>query len=77
MAEVKTKIGRASDPRDIWRIHDYLSSQRREVDSKYDYRYSVLLPVFARLIQEKWITEEDLSGLEEEKLQAIRRIIAF
>ena len=37
------------DFRQIWRIHDYLSEQRREVDLKYDYRYSRLITVFGQL----------------------------
>lgn len=77
VAEVRKKIDNISDPKDIWRVHDYLSMQRKQTDEKYDYRYSVLLMVFARLIQEKWLTEADLNGLEEEKLKVIRTILAF
>jgi len=28
-------------------------------DEKYDYRYSVLLFVFARLLKEKWLKDTD------------------
>ena len=27
----------------VWRLHDYLTEKRREIDQKYDYRYSVLM----------------------------------
>jgi len=33
-------VMRSSDPSEIWRVHDHLSRKRREVDAKYDYRYS-------------------------------------
>ncbi len=57
----------------IWDLHDYLSKKRREIDSKYDYRYSVLLMVFARLVNEGWLTEDDLWGIGREKLDIIMR----
>jgi Photoprotection regulator fluorescence recovery protein len=57
----------------IWDLHDYLSKKRREIDSKYDYRYSVLLMVFARLVYEGWLTEDDLSGIGSEKFDIIMR----
>lgn len=63
-----------NEPSDIWEIHDYLTEKRKETDQKYDFRYSVLLFVFARLICEGWVREEDLDGLSGKKLQEIRRI---
>ncbi|MBI1940415.1 MAG: hypothetical protein HYS33_02780 [Acidobacteria bacterium] len=74
-AELKRMIGNASEPRDIWRIHDYLSAQRRETDRKYDYRYSVLILVFARLFSEGWLTEDDLRGLHRDKIEMIKRAV--
>jgi hypothetical protein len=72
LARLKGMIEAASAPRDIWRIHDYLSQQRRQTDSKYDYRYSVLIWVFARLLSEGWLSEADLSGLDDDKVQKIK-----
>jgi hypothetical protein len=66
-----------NEPSDIWEIHDYLTEKRNETDQKYDYRYSVLLLVFARLMCEGWIREEDLEGLSNDKLQEIRRTVEF
>ena len=45
-------------------IRDYLNEKAREVDHKYDFRYSVLIGVFARLMAEGWLTPEDLADLE-------------
>jgi len=58
----------------IWDLLDYLSEKRREIDKKYDYRYSVLLLVFARLVFEGWLTEDDLSGIGREKIDIIKRV---
>ena len=69
--ELAEMIGRAAAPQDLWRIHDYLTEQRRRIDEKYDYRYSVLHFLFARLLNEEWIDEDDLEGLREDKIQFI------
>jgi hypothetical protein len=71
-AEAKRMIAKARTPSDIWRVHDYLSEQRRTVDRIYDYRYSVLLDVFSRLLRDGWLTEADLTGLREEKIESIK-----
>lgn len=75
--EVQAMLECSSDPGAVWRIHDYLSKKRREIGSKYDYRYSVLIAVFSRLVHEGWLREEDLSGLGPEKLEGISRVLSL
>lgn len=74
MGEMKRRAAAAQNPEDIWALHDYLSAQRKEIDHKYDYRYSQLILVFARLLREEWIALHDLEGLREDKRQAIQHI---
>jgi Photoprotection regulator fluorescence recovery protein len=62
---------RINEPSDLWKIHDFLTKKREETDQKYDYRYSILLTLFARLVFEGWIKEEELTGLSEDKLKEI------
>ena len=71
-AKAKKMIASSSVPSDIWRVHDYLSQHRRTVDKLYDYRYSILLSVFARLLREGWLTEADLIGLQKDKIEKIK-----
>ena len=52
----------AKDPTELWHIHDYLTERRKETDEKYDFRYSVIIQVFARLIYEGWMRKEDLES---------------
>ena len=66
-----------NDPPSLWHLLEYLTKKREELDKKYDYRYSVLPLVFARLIQEGWLTKEDLAGLSDEKLTEIPQIAEF
>ncbi|HEV2960618.1 MAG TPA: hypothetical protein VG649_02255 [Candidatus Angelobacter sp.] len=75
VARVKDLMADLPEPRAIWVIHDYLSKQRKETDEKYDYRYSVLPLVFARLIREGWLTLDDLQGLDEEKIRSIQTML--
>ncbi len=74
LATTKSSAAQAATPDDVWALHDFLSEKRKEIDYKYDYRYSQLIHLFARLLKEKWITESDLVGLKEEKLVAILKL---
>ena len=67
----------ARRPDDIWAIHDYLTEQRKKIDEKYDYRYSQLIVILGRLLSEKWIEEDDIAGLSDEKLQIIHHIASL
>jgi len=70
--ELLKRLENLADLQNIWSIHNYLTEKRKEVDKKYDYRYSVLILVFVRLLSEGYIEEKDLEGFSEDKLEAIR-----
>jgi hypothetical protein len=76
MAEIKNelekRISKIDDLQKVWTIHDYLSKRRNEIDEKYDYRYSVLIFVFVKLLSEGYTEEKDLEGLSEDKINAIK-----
>jgi Photoprotection regulator fluorescence recovery protein len=74
--EAEALLQKSGDESSIWRVHDYLSEKRRDVDDKYSYRYSVLILVFSRLVSEGWLTVDDLSGIGTEKIEVIRQIIS-
>jgi hypothetical protein len=52
---------------DIWNLNDLLNSKRHELDGKYEYEYSVLIFVFAKLLKEGWLNLNDLEGLTSDK----------
>jgi len=62
---------------DLWDLEHYLTERRKEIDRKYDYRYSQLTHVFGRLLYERRVSEEDLRGLREDKLKPIRSFAKF
>ena len=77
LADFKAKVAAAVGPDDMWAIERYLHRKRREIDDKYDYRYSQLPLVFGRLLREGRIQEAQLAGLAEEKLSYVRRVASF
>lgn len=72
--KLKKKTLKLSGPEDIWELHDYLSEIRKEIDEKYDYRYSVLVLVFATLLKQQWLDIEDLEGLSADKIDRIKSL---
>ena len=62
---------------DLWDLEHYLTERRKEIDRKYDYRYSQLTYVFGRLLYERRVSEEELRGLREDKLKSIRSFAKF
>jgi hypothetical protein len=75
--EAKKMAGQIQQPSDLWDLEHYLTQRRKEIDRKYDYRYSRLTQVFGRLLYEKRLGEEELRGLREDKLKSIRSTAQF
>src|SRR5271169_6175876 len=62
---------------ELWELEQYLTQRRKEIDRKYEYRASKLSYVFGTLLHEGRLTEHDLRGLREDKLEAIRSYADF
>jgi Photoprotection regulator fluorescence recovery protein len=75
IAKAKRQAAKIHQPAELWNLEHFLGERRKEIDQKYDYRYSVLPMVFGILIREGRISEEDLQGLNEDKLGYIRRYV--
>lgn len=75
--ELVKKVASIKENREVWLIHDYLSEKRDQFDEKYDFRYSRIIIVFGRLMYEGFLTEEDITGLSEDKINYIKKIAAF
>ena len=74
IAETKRRANQVERPDDLWQLGQHLAERRKQIDARYDYRYSVLPGVFAALIQTGRLREQDLKGLNEDKLAEIRRL---
>ena len=73
--EVRRCVEQITEPQHIWALHDFLTRKRKEIDQKYDYRYSQLVFVFALLIRDGWLSVEELEGLAEDKIARIRAVL--
>jgi hypothetical protein len=62
---------------DLWDSERYLTERGKEIDRKYDYRYSQLAHVFGRLQYEGRVIEGKLYGLRNDKLKSIRSLAKF
>jgi len=75
--QAKKMASQIQQSSDLWDLEHYLTQRRKEIDRKYDYRYSQLTHVFGRLLYEKRLREEELRGLGEDKLKLIRSFAKF
>lgn len=69
-----SQIPRSSD---LWDLERYLTQRRKKIDRKYEYHYSRLTDVLGRLLYENRLSEEDLRGLREDKMELIRSFVRF
>jgi hypothetical protein len=77
MHKAKQMANQIKEPADVWELEHYLTERREEINRKYDYRYSQLRHVFGRLLYEGRVSEEELRGLQEDKLKSIRSVAKF
>ena len=77
MRKTKQMANQIKEPADVWELEHYLTERRKEIDRKYDYRYSQLTHVFGKLLYEKRLSEEELRGLREDKLNSIHSLAKF
>ena len=75
--QAKKMASQIQQSSDLWDLEHYLTRRHKEIDRKYDYRYSQLTQVFGRLLYERRVSEEDLRGLREDTLKPIRSFAKF
>ncbi|MDP5016933.1 MAG: hypothetical protein NWQ43_06450 [Dolichospermum sp.] len=71
LEEVRQRASTILELRDMWQLHDFLSARRHDIDGKYDYKYSVLIFIFAGLVKEGWLDIDELEGLQKDKLTKV------
>ena len=75
--QAKKMASQIQQSSDLWDLEHYLTQRPKEIDHKYDYRYSQLTHVFGRLLHEQRLSEDELRGLQEDKLKLIRSFAKF
>jgi hypothetical protein len=56
---------------ECWKLHDFLSIQRHEIEGRFDFRLSGLLFVFASLVKDGLLQLDELQGLQPDKLNKV------
>jgi hypothetical protein len=75
--EAKRMANEIQKSSNLWDLEHHLTQRRKEIDRKYDFRGSRLTDVLGRLLYENRLGEEDLRGLQEEKMKSIRSFAQF
>jgi photoprotection regulator FRP-like protein len=75
--ETKRMASPIRQPSDLWELERHLTQRRKEIDHKYEFRFSRLTDVLGRLLYENRLNEEDLRCLGEDKMQSIRSFAKF
>ena len=70
--EAKQMAERIEQPDELWALERHLTTRRKDIDAKYEFKYSSVLLLLAQLALERRITLDDLHGLSEDKLKCVR-----
>lgn len=70
----KTSAAAIETPDALWSLVRESEQKRREIDERYDLRYSVLVFVFAGLLRRGVIGEAELTSLGEHKARVIAEL---
>ncbi len=68
---VREEASHITELKDLWKLHDFLSARRFDLDGKYDDRDSEIIFVFARLLKEGWLQLDELQGLAKDKISKV------
>ena len=74
MREAKQMANKIKEPADVWDLERYLTQRRKDIDRRYEFRSSRLTQVLGTLLCEGRIAEEELRGLPDERVKAIRSL---
>jgi hypothetical protein len=74
---IEALLQESPEPEQVWKVLDYLSEKQRDMEWKYDYRYSVLTGVLGRLLGEGLLSEAELGSIGPEKRKIIERHAAY
>lgn len=74
---VQRQAVRLDSMESVWNLHDFLSTQRYQIEGRFDFRLDGILFVFASLLKERLLAPEELEGLDSEKLAKITAMARF
>jgi hypothetical protein len=70
--EAKQMAERIEQADELWELESHLRQRRKEIDVRYEFKYSTVLLVLSELVRERRISLDELHNLSEDKLQCLR-----
>src|ERR1700750_630542 len=58
MQEAKQMANQINEPADLWDLEHYLTQRRKEIDRKYEYKYSQLTHVFSGVLVQSYAAKD-------------------
>ena len=77
IGKVQRHASGLSSVESIWQLHDFLSTQRFDMEGRFDFRLEGILFVFAGFVKDGLLDLQDLQGLDMEKLAKIKAMSLF
>lgn len=77
ISKVKVHASGMGSVEALWQLHDFLSTQRHDMEGRFDFRLEGILFVFASFVKDGLLAFDDLHGLEAEKLAKIKAMSLF
>ncbi len=71
IGDLRSRTETLGKPEDVWKLHDFLSIRRHEIEGRFDFRLPGLLFVFADFVKDGLVSFEELEGLSADKLAKI------
>ena len=67
IANIRENAANVTQIKDVWRMNDFLSAKRHDIDGKYDDREDFLMFTLSKLMKTGLIEQSDLQGLAADK----------
>lgn len=77
ITKVQTHAAVVGSIESLWQLHDFLSTQRHDMEGRFDFRLDGILFVFASFVKDGLLGFDDLDGLEADKLAKIKAMALF
>jgi len=74
---LQEQSSKLDSPESVWRLHDYLSTERYQYEGRAEFDEGNVLFVLADMIKQQLIALDNLEGLDQMKLSKIKAMSMF
>ena len=77
ISTLQEQSSQLDSPESVWKLHDYLSTERYQYEGRSEFDESNVLFVLADMIKQQLIAIDNLQGLDQKKLSKIKAMSMF